>query len=130
MTNEQFLKHAEKYYDTASFQHAKKLVAVADAASASLPFFDHESGYASAEEQQLKTALIGARIMFGYEDELKEQMVELHSEVERLRKENKKLMKVVSAAMALKGDLDAHDESPLHFVSYTTLTEALEELWS
>lgn len=29
--------------------------------------------------------------MFGYEDELKEQVVELHSEVEQLRKENAKL---------------------------------------
>lgn len=37
-------------------------------------------------------------------------------------------MKVVSAAMALKGDLDAHDESPLHFVSYTTLTDAIADL--
>lgn len=33
MTNEEFLKHAEKYYDQKSFEHAKKLVAVAEAAN-------------------------------------------------------------------------------------------------
>lgn len=28
MTNEEFLKHAEKYYDQKSFEHAKKLVQI------------------------------------------------------------------------------------------------------
>lgn len=32
MTNEEFLKHAEKYYDQKSFEYARKLIAVAEAA--------------------------------------------------------------------------------------------------
>ncbi len=39
-----------------------------------------------------------------------------------------KMIAVIEAAMALKGDLDAHDESPTHFCSYFNLSEALEDL--
>lgn len=40
----------------------------------------------------------------------------------------KKLISVVNAARALKGDLDAADESPTHYSSYFILTEALKNL--
>ncbi len=45
-----------------------------------------------------------------------------------LIEENKKLWAVVRASRALKGDLDAKDESPTHFCSYFTLTDAIEAL--
>jgi hypothetical protein len=40
----------------------------------------------------------------------------------------KKLLVVVNAARALKGDLDAADESPTHYSSYFTLTDAINNL--
>lgn len=48
-----------------------------------------------------------------------------HPEIEE---HAKKLVAVVNSARALKGDLDAADESPTHHSSYFTLTEALEKL--
>lgn len=39
-----------------------------------------------------------------------------------------KLVEISKYARALKGDLDAHNESPNHFVSYINLTLALEDL--
>lgn len=38
------------------------------------------------------------------------------------------LLEIMRAARALKGDLDAHDESPTHFCSYFALTYALKDL--
>lgn len=40
----------------------------------------------------------------------------------------KKMLAVIAAAGALKGDLDAHDESPTHFVSYHRLSDDLATL--
>jgi hypothetical protein len=71
--------------------------------------------------------------MFGYEDELKEQMVELHSEVERLRKENVKLIKVAKAAQkydrSRSGGHSDECEQPIKCdCGYTELLQALDEL--
>jgi len=60
MTNEQFLKHAEKYYDSKSFEHAKKLVAVAEAAKEIVEILDDSASRKEVDSftsQPLKIAL-------------------------------------------------------------------------
>lgn len=54
MTNEEFLKHAEKYYNQKSFEHAKKLVAVAEWAQYLL---DHVSRDYAEWKEPLEKAL-------------------------------------------------------------------------
>lgn len=49
MTNEQFLKHTEKYYDSKSYEHAKKLVAVAEAAKEIVEILDDSTSRIALE---------------------------------------------------------------------------------
>ncbi len=45
------------------------------------------------------------------------------------RSKIEKAWKVVEAARALYGDLCAHDEEPSHYVSWSRLRDAIEDLY-
>ena len=51
-----------------------------------------------------------------------------HSACECVLERLKKLEKLVTASKAVKGDLEAKDEQPLHFSSWFTFIDAIKDL--